>query len=63
MEDMDVIIGAIIFILLASLWVLAILDAVRSNKIALLLVLIFIPLLGLILYFLIGRGQKVEKTE
>lgn len=57
----------IIFILiLPVLWIWALVDILKSeftnlmNKIIWLLVVIFIPYIGFILYFLIGRKQKTS---
>ena len=46
------------------LWIVALLDIVKSrfsdnNKIVWLLIVIFLPVLGAIIYFLVGRGQKI----
>lgn len=48
-----------------GLWLWTIVDILKSefigsNKIIWLLISIFIPGLGVILYFLIGRGQKIK---
>ncbi|HOP86863.1 MAG TPA: PLDc N-terminal domain-containing protein [Syntrophorhabdaceae bacterium] len=50
---------------LAVLWLWALIDILRSNfsgmnKIIWLLLIIFIPLLGMILYFAIGKKQKIS---
>lgn len=44
------------------LWIIAVVDIVKSNKplsmkILWILIVLFLPLIGLILYFLIGRGK------
>jgi len=59
---------AVLFMLAVGLatfivWLVALVDILRSeftgnNKIIWLLVVIFVPLIGAILYFLIGRRQK-----
>ncbi|KYG71746.1 phospholipase D-like protein [Roseivirga ehrenbergii] len=46
------------------LWITALVDCLKSNfsgdsKIIWVLVIIFLPVLGSILYFLIGRNQKI----
>jgi hypothetical protein len=53
-------------ILIAILWMWALIDIVKneftgSNKVIWLLMVIFIPILGFILYFLIGREQKIRR--
>jgi hypothetical protein len=50
------------------LWVAALIDLLTSkfqgsNKIVWLIVIIFLPVLGVILYFIIGRGQKISKNN
>ncbi|MBI5747871.1 MAG: PLDc N-terminal domain-containing protein [Nitrospinae bacterium] len=58
----------VLFILLPFIfWFWALVDILKSeftgsNKIIWLLIVIFIPFLGFILYFLIGRKQKIVKT-
>lgn len=56
-----------IFILLPSiLWIIALIDILRSNfkeangKIIWVLLVIFLPILGSILYFAIGKNQKIK---
>ena len=51
-----------------GLWIWAIVDILKSeftgsNKVIWLVAVVFIPLLGSILYFSIGRGQKVVLTH
>ncbi|MEM1973528.1 MAG: PLD nuclease N-terminal domain-containing protein [Thermoplasmata archaeon] len=46
-------------------WIWALVDIIRSefpgsNKVIWILVVIFVPLIGMILYFLIGRKQKLN---
>ena len=49
-----------------ALWLWALVDLVKSdfknsiNKLVWLILIVFLPVLGAILYLLIGRGQKVE---
>ncbi len=49
------------------LWISALIDILKSDfrggsdKIVWLLVVVFLPLLGAILYFTIGKNQKVNK--
>lgn len=55
----------ILFIVPFVLWIWALVDIVRSeftgyNKIIWLLLVIFLPVLGLILYYFIGRKQKIK---
>ena len=49
-------------------WIIALVDILRSeftgsNKIVWLLVVIFLPVIGFLLYFLIGRKQKIKLPE
>ncbi len=49
-------------------WIIALVDILRSeftgaNKIVWLLVVIFLPVIGFLLYFLIGRNQKIKLPE
>lgn len=56
-----------IFILLPSiLWIITLIDILKSNfkeangKIIWVLLVIFLPILGSILYFAIGKNQKIK---
>lgn len=56
-----------IFILLPSIfWIIALIDILKSDfrdtngKITWALVVIFLPVIGSILYFLIGKSQKIQ---
>jgi len=47
------------------LWIIALVDILRSNfqgndKVVWVIVVIFFPLLGSILYFIIGRSRKIR---
>ncbi len=54
----------ILFVLLpAVLWVIALVDILKSNfrndnKLIWILVVVFLPIIGAVLYFIIGRKQK-----
>jgi hypothetical protein len=55
----------ILIVLFGIFWLWALIDILKSdfkgsNKIVWLLLVIFIPLLGFILYFLIGKKQKIQ---
>lgn len=55
----------IIFLAIFITWLIALIDILRSeftgyNKIIWILVVLFVPLLGAILYFAIGRRQKIQ---
>jgi hypothetical protein len=56
----------ILFVLLPTvLWIVALIDIVKSdfqgyNKIIWVLVVIFLPVIGAILYFVIGKSQKIS---
>lgn len=61
--------GELILILILLLpvifWVVALVDILKSNfqgnnKIIWVLVVIFLPLIGAVLYFAIGRSQKIQ---
>lgn len=60
----EIIVFLVIFILFpGALWLWALTDILKneftnSNKIVWLLVVFFIPILGFVLYFFIGRKQK-----
>ncbi len=46
------------------LWIVCLVDIIKhnftgNNKIIWLLIVLFVPLLGMILYFSIGRGQRI----
>ena len=56
-----------IFIFLPSIfWIIALIDILKSDfrdtngKIIWVLVVIFLPVIGSILYFLIGKSQKIQ---
>lgn len=54
----------IFFLIPVILWIWALVDCLKnefsgSNKIVWVIVIIFFPVVGPILYFIIGRGQKV----
>lgn len=59
----------IIFISIIALPVIALIDIIQSmfkddiNKIIWVLLVIFLPALGTILYFLLGINQKIPKTS
>jgi len=58
-----IVIGALMF------WLLALLDILRSNftqginKLCWLLVVLFVPLIGPIIYFFMGRQQKIKERR
>jgi ABC-type molybdate transport system permease subunit len=57
---MSTVLGIVLFIL----WVWALVDVLKSefksnNKIIWLLTVILVPVIGFVLYFLIGRFQKI----
>ena len=62
----ELIIIFFLFFLPLTLLIIALIDILRStfkdstNKIIWVLVVIFVPFLGPILYLIIGRGQKVK---
>ena len=57
----------LILILPIILWIVALVDILKSNfsgsnKVVWIIVVILLPILGAILYLLIGRSQKVKKS-
>ena len=58
----------ILFVLFLPVWLIALVDVLRSeftgsNKIVWLIVVILLPFVGPIAYFFIGRKQKVKKVK
>jgi hypothetical protein len=58
-------IGIFIFLAVCFLWVIALIDILRSDfrgndKVIWVLVVIFFPFLGSILYFIVGRSRKIK---
>jgi preprotein translocase subunit YajC len=58
----------ILIVLPFIFWLWALIDILKndfkgSNKIVWLLLVIFIPVLGFVLYFLIGKKQKIQPTS
>ncbi|MCX7793537.1 MAG: PLD nuclease N-terminal domain-containing protein [Thermodesulfovibrionales bacterium] len=56
----------LIFIGIFAVWLFALIDILKSeftgyNKIIWILVVLFIPLVGAVLYFIIGRKQKLNQ--
>ncbi len=56
----------LIFIVPVVLWLTALIDILKSNfsgnnKLVWIVVVILLPILGAILYFLIGKSQKVKQ--
>ena len=54
-----------IFLFIAFLWIIALVDILRSefrgnDKVVWVLVVIFFPFLGSLLYFLVGRPRKIR---
>lgn len=50
------------------LWVIAVFDVLKNDfngndKLIWFLAVTFVPLIGLIAYFIIGRKQKIKKTQ
>ncbi len=50
------------------LWIFALVDILKneftgSNKIVWLLVVILLPVIGAVLYFILGRNQKIKLPE
>ena len=58
----------LVFILPLAIWLLVLIDILKSefngsNKIIWLLVVIFLSFIGVILYLLIGRSQKIKAQQ
>jgi hypothetical protein len=54
----------LVILVVPAIWIISLVDVIKSdfpgnNKIIWLLAVIFVPLLGSILYLTIGRGQKI----
>lgn len=53
-------------LLMAGIWIAAMIDIVRSNftdsnqKVVWILIVIFVPFIGTILYFTLGRANKIR---
>ena len=66
---LEFIILALFFLFPAILWIWALIDLIKSDfresnlKLIWALIIIFIPLLGSILYLFIGRNQKIPRTN
>ena len=66
-EDLSfakLIILLLFFLLPTILWIIALVDILKSNfqkdnKLIWILVVVFLPIIGAILYFIIGRKQKI----
>lgn len=63
---MGILFGIFIFLCIAFLWVIALVDILRSefhgnDKVVWVLVVIFFPFLGSILYFIVGRSRKIRR--
>ena len=62
---LGLIISVFIALSVCFLWIIALVDILRSDfrgndKVVLVIVVIFFPLLGSILYFMIGRSRKIR---
>jgi hypothetical protein len=62
---MGILVSTLIFLVIGFLWIIALIDILRSefrgnDKIVWILVVIFFPILGSILYFLMGRPGKIR---
>jgi uncharacterized membrane protein len=67
MAIIGVLIGGIVGIAILALWIWAVVDIIKSDfkdivmKIVWLLLVIFIPLLGFILYVIVGKSTKLPR--
>ena len=55
-------------LLVGVLWIIALIDILKSDfagndKIIWLLVILLIPIIGPIIYFIVGRKQKIGKSK
>jgi uncharacterized membrane protein YczE len=62
----ELLIIGILFVILFGIYIFVLVDILKSefrgyNKIIWILLVLFLPALGTILYLLIGRKQKVQK--
>ncbi|MFT6217263.1 MAG: hypothetical protein ACJAS3_003684 [Roseivirga sp.] len=64
--------GILFFLFLVGapvlLWIIALVDCLKSDfekegKIVWILVIVFLPILGSLLYLIIGRGQKLSTRD
>jgi hypothetical protein len=64
--------GILFFLILVGapvlLWIIALVDCLKSDfekegKIVWMLVIVFLPILGSLLYLFIGRGQKLSTRD
>ncbi len=58
----------LLFLLVVPLWIIALVDVLKSDfkgneKLVWLLVVIFVPFIGSLCYFFIGRKQRVGANE
>lgn len=58
----------LLFVLFVPIWLIALVDILRNDfkgndKLIWLLAIIFVPLLGPILYFILGRKQKIKSKN
>lgn len=58
----------LLFVLIVPIWLIALVDILRSDfkgndKLIWILVVIFVPFLGPLCYFFIGRNQKIEGNK
>lgn len=58
----------LMFLVVPVLWIAALIDAIKSdfngnNKVIWIILIILIPLLGSVLYFFIGRGQRLNSNS
>ena len=57
-----------LFVLPFALWIIALIDCLKGDfekdgKVIWILVIVFLPILGSLLYLLIGRGQKQSAKD
>jgi hypothetical protein len=57
-----------LFVLPFALWIIALIDCLKSDfekdgKVIWVLVIVFLPILGSLLYLMIGRGQKLSTRD
>jgi hypothetical protein len=64
----DLLLLLLLVVVPITLWIIALVDCLRSNfekegKILWVLVIIFLPILGSLLYLFIGRSQKLSARD
>lgn len=65
--DIGLMIGAILFLSFVTFWILALIRIIKNDfpgeneKLIWALIVIFLPFLGTIIYFAVGRAREIKK--